>query len=148
MRTWEYNIHRYELCNRTEKMINKEILMKKRWNKYRRKGFDCWRYHAGTRCQRRIYGNDPGYLRQACLISKFIHKAEKESFFLFNCFYFCSFGRYDPFASPLLALIEAYTKPMMFFFLGTVAGGIPMMYQKARVQAFSWKLPVYVIGES
>ena len=37
---------------------------------------------------------------------------------------------------------------MMFFFLGTVAGGIPMMYQKARVQAFSWKLPVYVIGES
>lgn len=85
------------------------------------------------------------YDRLVSSVSSFT-KQKKESFFFLTVFTFAALAGMILFASPLLALIEAYTKPMMFFFLGTVAGGIPMMYQKARVQAFSWKLPVYVIG--
>ena len=49
------------------------------------------------------------------------------------------------FAKPLLSLIENYTKPMMYFFIGAVAGGIPMIYRLARVKTFSIKQVIYVI---
>lgn len=42
------------------------------------------------------------------------------------------------FAKPLLALIERYPMPMGYFFLGAVAGGIPLIFREARVTRFSW----------
>lgn len=38
------------------------------------------------------------------------------------------------FAKPLLALIGAFEMPMMFLFMGAVAGGIPLIYRKAGVK--------------
>ena len=48
------------------------------------------------------------------------------------------------FANPLLALIERYPMPMLYFFLGAVAGGVPLIYSKARLKSFSWKIPFYI----
>ena len=48
------------------------------------------------------------------------------------------------FANPLLLLIERYTKPMLYFFLGAVAGGIPLILKQAKVERFSWKIPIYI----
>lgn len=47
------------------------------------------------------------------------------------------------FARPLLNLIESFEMPMMFLFMGAVAGGIPLIYKKAevtkiRVSFFGW----------
>ncbi len=85
------------------------------------------------------------YDRLISSVSSF-RKQIKESVLFLAIFTIAALAGMVLFASPLLALIEAYTKPMMFFFLGAVAGGVPMMYQKARVQAFTWKLPVCIIG--
>lgn len=49
------------------------------------------------------------------------------------------------FAKPLLNLIENYTLPMMYFFIGAVAGGVPMIYKHAQVNTISWKDILYVI---
>ena len=43
------------------------------------------------------------------------------------------------FARPLLGLIERFPMPMMYFFLGAVAGGVPMIFKEARIQRFSWE---------
>lgn len=49
------------------------------------------------------------------------------------------------FANPLLGLINRYPMPMLYFFIGAVAGGIPMIYKEAKIRAFSWKIPVYIV---
>lgn len=49
------------------------------------------------------------------------------------------------FARPLLQLIEAYPMEMLYFFLGAVAGGVPLIYSQARTQAFTWRVPIYVL---
>jgi len=41
------------------------------------------------------------------------------------------------FAKPLLYLTESWNMPMMYFFIGAVAGGIPMIFRKAGVKSFS-----------
>ena len=43
------------------------------------------------------------------------------------------------FARPLLGLIERFPMPMMYFFLGAVAGGVPMIFKEARIQRVSWE---------
>jgi putative membrane protein len=48
------------------------------------------------------------------------------------------------FANPLLHLIERYPNPTLCFFLGAVAGGIPMIVKKARIRKFSWDLILYI----
>lgn len=48
------------------------------------------------------------------------------------------------FAKPLLALIERYPKPMLYFFLGSVAGGIPLIYKQAKVRHFSLFYLLYI----
>lgn len=46
------------------------------------------------------------------------------------------------FSQPLLALLERYPMQMLYFFMGAVGGGIPLMFKKAEVRRFS--LPVLV----
>lgn len=43
------------------------------------------------------------------------------------------------FAKPLLGIIERYPLPMMYFFIGAVAGGVPLMYKKAELKRVSAK---------
>lgn len=50
------------------------------------------------------------------------------------------------FANPLLALIQRYPKPMLFFFIGAVAGGVPMIVRKAQVRAFSAPDALLILG--
>lgn len=47
------------------------------------------------------------------------------------------------FARPILFLIQKFPMVMLYFFTGAVAGGIPMIVQKARVSRVSWKLLLY-----
>lgn len=47
------------------------------------------------------------------------------------------------FAKPLLSLIETYPKPMMYFFIGAVLGGLPLMYKKSQIQTINWKTVLY-----
>ena len=49
------------------------------------------------------------------------------------------------FAKPLLKLIELYPMPMRYFFLGAVAGGIPLIFREAGVRRFSWRQPLYIL---
>lgn len=49
------------------------------------------------------------------------------------------------FANPILALIERFPKPTIFFFLGAVAGAIPMICKHSKVTKIAVKHVVYVI---
>lgn len=42
-------------------------------------------------------------------------------------------------ARPLLFLVESYPFPMLYFFMGAVAGGVPLMLKKARCTGFRWR---------
>ena len=48
------------------------------------------------------------------------------------------------FAKPILGVIEAWPRPAGWFFLGAVAGGVPLMLRKSRVRQFNWRVPVYI----
>ena len=41
--------------------------------------------------------------------------------------------------------MELFPKPASFFFMGAVAGSVPMTFQKAKVTSFHWRVPVYVL---
>ena len=47
-------------------------------------------------------------------------------------------------SKPLFQVMEWFPKPASFFFMGAVAGSVPMTFQKAKVQSFTWRIPVYV----
>lgn len=49
------------------------------------------------------------------------------------------------FANPLLKLIERYPMPMLYFFMGAVLGGIPLLIKQSQVKKFTWKIPVYIL---
>jgi len=49
------------------------------------------------------------------------------------------------FAKPLLYLTESYNMPMMYFFIGAVAGSIPMIFKKAGVKTFSAASLIWII---
>ncbi len=48
------------------------------------------------------------------------------------------------FAKPLLYLTETYEMIMMYFFIGAVAGGVPLMYKKAEVSRITTGTIFYV----
>ena len=48
------------------------------------------------------------------------------------------------FAKPLEGLIELYPKAVMFFFMGAVAGGMPMIYKESGVKKITWRQPVFI----
>lgn len=49
-------------------------------------------------------------------------------------------------SKPLFQLMECFPKPAGFFFMGAVAGSVPMTFQKAKVSRFTWHIPVCVIA--
>lgn len=48
-------------------------------------------------------------------------------------------------ATPVSNLIDIFPKPTMYFFIGAVTGGIPLIFREAKATAFSWKFPVYIL---
>lgn len=83
------------------------------------------------------------YDRLVTSVSSFM-KHKRESFFFLALFSAGGFTGMLLFANPLLALIEKYPMPMLYFFLGTVAGGIPVIFKQAQIERFSWKVPFYI----
>lgn len=71
-------------------------------------------------------------------------KHKKESIFYLGTFSLGAIIGMILFANPLLYAIEKYPMPLLYFFLGTVAGGIPLMYRKAEVKGFSVKSLLYL----
>lgn len=49
------------------------------------------------------------------------------------------------FSTPLAWLIEHYKMPTMYFFLGAVFGGIPLIEKKSQIQKVSWDVLVYML---
>lgn len=49
------------------------------------------------------------------------------------------------FSTPLLWLLEHYEKQVMYFFIGAVFGGIPVIQKKSGIQKISWKAIGYMV---
>lgn len=71
-------------------------------------------------------------------------KHKRESFFFLALFSIGGGLGMLLFANPLLSLIERYPMPMLYFFLGAVAGGVPLIFKQAEIKSFSWKVPLYI----
>ncbi len=84
------------------------------------------------------------YDRLVTSVSSFM-KHKRQSLFFLALFSAGGLAGMLLFANPLLALIEAYPMPTLYFFLGAVAGGIPVILKQARIERFSWKVPLYTI---
>ena len=49
------------------------------------------------------------------------------------------------FANPLFLLIEKHPMPLHYFFMGTVFGGIPLIFKQAEVKRISGKVLLYIL---
>ena len=49
------------------------------------------------------------------------------------------------FANPLLQLIERYPMPMLYFFIGAVAGGVPLIVRQSGARRLTWRITGYII---
>lgn len=76
-------------------------------------------------------------------VSSFM-KRKKENFIFLLLFSAGGAAGMLLFANPLLKLIEKYPMPMLYFFIGAVAGGFPLIFRQAKIQAFSLKIPIYM----
>lgn len=83
------------------------------------------------------------YDRLVSSVSSFF-KHKKESFFFLLLFALGGGTGALLFAQPLGDLIEACRMPMLYFFIGAVAGSVPMICKEAKVERFDWRQPVYV----
>lgn len=48
------------------------------------------------------------------------------------------------FSRPILYLIENFTMPTLFFFMGAVIGGVPFIFRKSQLKKASWKGIIYI----
>ena len=83
------------------------------------------------------------YDRLINAVSAFFHQKRKSLIFLF---WFCLGAGAGMLliAKPLFALMDLFPRPAGYFFMGAVAGSVPMVYRKARADAFTWKDILYV----
>lgn len=49
-------------------------------------------------------------------------------------------------AYPISKMLELYPKPTLYFFMGAVLGGFPLMVKEAKITKFNWKIPVCTIA--
>ena len=49
------------------------------------------------------------------------------------------------FSNPLLLLLERWPRPTIYFFLGAVAGAVPMICRHAQVRSFSPRYVLYIV---
>ena len=48
-------------------------------------------------------------------------------------------------SNPLLSLIEIFTLPMMYLFMGAVLGGVPLVLREAKIKKFKPIMILYVL---
>ncbi len=86
------------------------------------------------------------YDRLVSAVSRFM-KQKKESIIFLTLFAAGGLIGMILFAKPILSLIELYPKPSLYFFIGCVAGGLPMIVKKAGIKKLNWRSLLYpVIG--
>lgn len=76
-------------------------------------------------------------------VSSFLKNPKGHALFL-GCFAVPALFGMVLFAEPLLNLIEGNRLISMYFFMGAVAGSIPMIYDKAKVHRIDWKFFVCI----
>ncbi|MFR8003887.1 MAG: DUF368 domain-containing protein [Hydrogeniiclostridium sp.] len=84
------------------------------------------------------------YDRLISSVSSFM-KHKKESFVFLLLFCVGAVAGMLLLARPLLRLIELYPLPAMYFFIGAVAGGIPLIFRQSGMRTFSIKIPLYIV---
>jgi len=84
------------------------------------------------------------YERLISSISSFF-KHIKENLIFLSVFLAGSFLGIFLFANSLLSLMERYPIPVKYFFVGAVAGGIPMIFREAKVKKITWQAIIYLI---
>lgn len=77
-------------------------------------------------------------------VSSFM-KHKRKSFFFLLVFSIGAVLGMILFAKPILSLIDNFPMQTMYFFIGAVAGGIPMICREAKIKSFSWRIPVYTL---
>lgn len=83
------------------------------------------------------------YSRLVSSVSSFMKNKRHNALFLIMFSVGGGLGMFF-FAKPLLSLIESYPMPMIYFFIGAVAGGVPLIIKHAKLNRFYWKILVYV----
>lgn len=73
-------------------------------------------------------------------------KRIKDNFIFLLIFAVSGFIGMVVFAKPIDYLIRMFTKPMLYFFIGAVTGGIPMIYKKAGIENVTIKVVFYLFG--
>lgn len=76
-------------------------------------------------------------------VSSFFRHPKKSIVFL-AAFAFPALAGMVLLAEPLLELINRFEKPMMYLFMGAVAGSIPLIYKKVQVKRLTWKFFFYL----
>ncbi len=84
------------------------------------------------------------YDRLISAVSSF-HKDIKGNIFFLWMFLLGGLAGMFLFSRPILYLIETFPRPALFFFLGAVAGGIPMMIRHSCVQKITLRICIYVV---
>lgn len=84
------------------------------------------------------------YNRLITSVSSFI-KHKKESFLFLAAFSVGGGLGMVLFARPLLGLIQNHPMPTLYFFMGAVAGSVPLTLNQAEIRRFSWKYPLYMV---
>ncbi len=85
------------------------------------------------------------YDRLVSSVSSFM-KHKKESALFLGLFALGGAAGMVAFANPLQRLIALFPLPMMYFFIGAVAGGVPLMYRKARVSRISFASVAWLLA--
>ncbi len=84
------------------------------------------------------------YDRLISSVSSFL-KDKKRNFIFLLLFCLGAFTGMVLLAKPLLGIIEQYTLPSMYFFIGAVAGGIPLIFRQSGMRSFSFRIPLYIL---
>lgn len=83
------------------------------------------------------------YDRLISSVSSFM-KNRKENLFFLLIFSLGGILGILLFAAPLLQLIERYPMPMLYFFIGAVAGGVPLIIRQSGAKKLTWRIAGYI----
>lgn len=77
-------------------------------------------------------------------VSQFLHQ-KKKSIIFFGLFCIGAFIGMAIFSKSILTLLNNYHKPVMYFFIGAVAGGIPMIVKSCGLKRLSLRAAIFPI---
>lgn len=84
------------------------------------------------------------YDRLITSVSSFL-KEKKKNFLFLLIFALSGLLGMFLFSGPLLSLINMFRLPMLYFFMGTVAGGIPLIFKRAEIKTLSFRCIFYTM---